>query len=193
MRFSEITEGRSAPLYHYMELTKAIDVFDHDVMEARWAHVIPQIGRVVGNSFSRNAFLHFPRPIRLVVSQARLAQTNRIIPLDGERIFYHTGEGQYGANVAARKLQPSKISDRTSNKFHLNTWAEEFVVGDIKSLHRYIEQIEYRFVNGMGSWDMMDLRECVTKYSTKYKVTVVIDPRIDEHIGLTKKRWDEEE
>lgn len=82
MRYSEIiTESRSAPLYHYMDGEKAVNVFNADEMPARWQHDIPGMGKVRGNSFTRNTRYNHGRPVRIVANQERLAERNRIIPL----------------------------------------------------------------------------------------------------------------
>ena len=51
---SILDEERGGYLYHGMNEAKALAVFSNDSIPANWQSNLPGIGRVDGNSFSRN-------------------------------------------------------------------------------------------------------------------------------------------
>ncbi len=132
---SPITEGRDAPLYHHMRYEKAIAVFASDTMPGRWMHNVPGMKAFFGNSFTRNPRLAYPADVILTIDQRRLSQAHRIIPLDGEYVHSYTQKGyrEFGS-----------IKDRHDNRWgrgQTHLMSEEFVVGDIENLHRYVTDI----------------------------------------------------
>ncbi len=60
--------------------------------------------------------------------------------------------------------------------------AEEFVVGDIKNLHRYISNIEIRETYGLSVFNTKILVDVVTAYATKYNIPFKISPKVMTYI-----------
>jgi hypothetical protein len=184
-----IEEGRDAPLYHTMDFQKTVSVLKNDAIPANWDHLIPKVGRVRGNSFTRSkVFTMGGRFIRLVVDQAKLAQTNRIMPVDGERIFRHTLKTDLDKNPERDELTLASRGDRQINT---NPLQEEFVIGDIKRLHRCIIRIEvsksnFYNISGAESFELHDLLEA---YGKKYGVEISFDPAFLEALEEIKERW----
>ncbi len=87
-----IVEGREAPLYHWVDKSKLYSILQEDEMKGYWFHIIPEGNRrVYGSSLTRNKRFVYPDRVgRLTFDQGKLAQTNRIIPLDAEVVFGHT-------------------------------------------------------------------------------------------------------
>lgn len=132
--FEIITEAREAPLYHGMDSKKALAVFSNDILPAQWTHNIPAMGKVTGNSFSRNKLLKYAYVV-ITVDQHRLSQTNKIIPLDGEYV-HRAIDGTPSPSKSARDRNAIDVYGQKKKPKHL--LSEEFVVGDIKPLHKYI-------------------------------------------------------
>ena len=151
-----LSEARQAPLYHVMGEDKAAYVFANDTMPARWTHNIPGRGKVMGNSFTRNK--NYKQTdyagaegfvCRIVVDQQRLAQTHKIIPVHGELVYDYGKEIEwrkdYGIDVPVdinKLAQDPRNLDRGGNKDITDMMDEEFVVGDIKQLHKYVTRID---------------------------------------------------
>jgi hypothetical protein len=188
MQIRDLFEGRDAPLYHYMDYEKSMDVIERDEMHAYWKHTIPGIGDVKGNSFSRNARFGYPgRPVKIMVDQAKLAETNRIIPLDGELIFRGWGGiGQPRAGHADRRMN--------SRPGHAQL-AEEFVIGDIKRLHRCITGIELQNPNvyHMSGQEILNLDQMVRVYAGKWGIPLTVHPNYEAKIEEIRERWKEYE
>lgn len=168
MQISEslLSEGRDAPLYHTMDYKKAEAVFLDDTMEARWGHRIPGYGKVMGNSFTRNKLLRWRDHIMLDIDQSKLAQTHKIIPLDGHMIY------------TAGHLSPSEFGKVRApiDRLGSQPLSEEFVVGDIKNLHRYITSItllEYRSYAG----DVSYVYQFTSAYAKKWNIPLNHAPR----------------
>lgn len=127
---ADLTEAREAPLYHWMESRKAMNVFQHDAIPVKWQHDIPGMGQVQGISMSRNKRFTFGRraAVRLTIDQDALASRHKIIPLDGEAAWRRREE-----------LPPTTFDRGNPNE----DWkfAEEFVVTNIRQLHRYVSEI----------------------------------------------------
>lgn len=181
-----INEGREGYLYHGMELDKAINVFKNDMMPAQWEHNIPGIGRVKGNSFTRNKLLRWGF-VKLTVDQQKLAQNNKIIPLDADYVHLQR------FNKSEKSIPwNAKISDRSQISPH--TWfkktpeeflQEEFVIGDIKNLHTKIVKIELRldtrFTHNLGDVPkrlFVRAAKYVKEYADKYNIPFEIDKGI---------------
>lgn len=173
-----VNEGRDAPLYHIMGEQKAQYVFTKDVMPARWTHNIPGVGKVSGNSFSRNKFLQQEQNmvVRLTVNQSLLARNHKIIPLNAELVHSFTQHNDflndYGMPPETlSQYKPEEPDDRT--KPDVDRFDEEFVVGDIKQLHRYIISIDI--------WGDLNYAEdqgrfliAMMKYAKKFNIPVNI-------------------
>lgn len=197
---TSIMEARMAPLYHYMYADKALNVFKNDAMPARWEHEVPHQGRVKGNSLTRNKNpdMFGNRPVRLIFDQGKLAQTNKIIPLDGERVFRFTqssmdepDERPHNVRLAAR----NNFNDRVINQRSNYQLAEEFVVGDIIPLHRYLQRVEIRSGNfyHMRGIDAVSLKDLVVEYCDKHSVELIISPEFIRQVDEIKQRWEDDE
>jgi hypothetical protein len=175
MRVNEIiTEAVGGNyLYHGMGYRKALDVFYADAMPAKYAHKFPIFGKekdfdyhqnparwsnsVYGNSFTRNKRLAWDF-VQITVDKNILAQTNKIVPLDGQLV------NDYKNRLAFHKSVPNMFKsnvpdgwkyDNQGNRIPISyrkfdydrgtlggELSEEFVIGDIKNIHRCIVKIE---------------------------------------------------
>lgn len=195
-----IMEARMAPLYHYMYADKAISVFKSNTMPARWEHEIPHQGLVKGNSLTRNQNpeLFGNRLVRLVFDQSKLAQTNKIIPLDGERVFRFTQSAMDEPDQRPHNVRLSarnNFNDRIINQRSNYQLAEEFVVGDIVPLHKYLQRIEIRSGNfyHMRGIDAVSLKDLVVEYCDKYGIELIINPDFLRQVEEIKRYWEEDE
>lgn len=192
MRITEIiTEGREANLYHGMTEKKSLAVLHNDSMPALWQHNVPGMGRVAGNSLSRNKFYGIETvdgdySIRLVLDQARLAQTHKMFPVDGELLYNISQTNQARRELNTQRppeLQKPEIVDpRDANPENSDRYktrvgyqmSEEFVVGNINQLHRYIKEIQ---VLDKLYWSCdTDLGYLIDKYSKKFRIPLTGSP-----------------
>ncbi len=150
---SLLIEGRDAPLYHWMDGFKAINVLKNDKLEARVLHDIPGLGTdVKGISLSRNKRFTFlgSSQIRLTLDQSKLSQKYKFIPLDGEAAFRRRHE------------LPSTVTDRGGQDEGMR-FAEEYLLErDIMELHKYVAEI---FIQNVSSYHDRQLVELVKKYA----------------------------
>lgn len=179
MKYSDLLESRSSPLYHLMTIEKALSCFENNEMPAKWKHDIPTKNfqrrekiTVYGNSFSRNKNIYFgpDHIIKITVDQFKLNANNKIIPLDGEYVhrFTHDGVLYY---------------DKERN------FAEEFVVGDIKN---FISKITHVHVGKylIGSlYDLSKLIEILDDLSDEFSLT--IHEKTLERLEDYNSRYDE--
>lgn len=202
MKITEIlTEAREAPLYHVMGEEKAAAVFASDTMPARWKHDIPGRGQVTGNSFTRNKYYKQTDyagaegfVCRIVVDQNRLAQTHKIIPVHGELVHDYSTEKKWRSDfgiddpVDINKLakDPSNL-DRGGNKEHTDMMDEEFVVGDITNLHRYITQIDI-WSSVATTTDKGRFLVYLLQYAKKYNIPVNISAEAQASVDKLLKR-----
>jgi len=172
MNLAEIlNEGRDAPLYHGMTPAKARSVFTRDTLPASWTHNIPGLGKVQGNSFSRNKLLKYGYVV-ITVNQTKLAQTYKIIPLDGEYVHSARHDGVPSTLPYARDR--NAINMFGDKKLPAQLLSEEFVVGDISNLHKYILSIS------VGESDfgreilkknqILELRKFSQRYADKWNI-----------------------
>lgn len=188
-----LLERRQSPLYHFMDNAKTKAVFSSDTMEARWGHSIqvyddrkkkmttvlnpkqtnrsfgirnlekeeelrkkdswapPASPRMWGNSFTRNPKLTMPvYAVQLVVDEGKLNQTNKIIPVNGQ-LLYHRHSTGHGLDKE-REL------------------SEEFVLGDIKNLHRVIVKI---FLLDSAE---NEIHELTNRYAAAWHIPVELRP-----------------
>ena len=139
-----------------MDVHKAVAVFTDDTMPARFTHHDLVGGRLIsGNSFSRNPGMSV-RPtdcVRITMDQDALRRRHRIIPFDAdaayERYSRFIGDDgrvdweEFEDYWDAYDLDP-KESDRSKRRWG-QQWSEEFVLGDIRELHRYVARIEVNY------------------------------------------------
>jgi hypothetical protein len=182
-----IEEGRDAPLYHSMDFKKSMDVFMNDKMPAKWQHNLPRIGKVFGNSFTRNKNLKWcSNMVSLTMDQTKLSQGHKIIPLDGEAIFQYS--------ISGKLPWHGTLKDRIAHS-HDEPLSEEFVVGDITPLHKYIRSIELGSNRGCESsgWEAIQLCELVKDYSQKFGIPLKIHQKFLKYIEDTKAYWAEDD
>lgn len=196
-----VMEAREAPLYHVMGEEKAAAVFASDTMPARWTHDIPGRGQVKGNSFTRNKYYKQTDyagaegfVCRIVVDQNRLAQTHKIIPVHGELVYQYAKEKEfrsdYGiddpADINKLAQDPTNL-DRGGDKEHTDVMDEEFVVGDITGLHRYIRQIDI-WSSVATTTDKGRFLVYLLQYAKKFNIPVNISPEAQASVDKLLKR-----
>jgi hypothetical protein len=170
MRYSEITESKSSPLYHWLTTEKAYFIIDHDAMPGKWDHFMPVEGKVYqGNSFSRNSRLNLEHcKMRITVDQAKLASKYKIMPTDGNYVFHSSRARNQSKDGTVDMSRFNYLRDRTHSSSEAYNFAEEFVVGDITNLHLYITEI---FVDNLRyTFDM----EPIELYCQKYGIKLVL-------------------
>lgn len=132
MRYYEIiTEGRDAPLYHGTGSSNAISIIEQDAIRAKTDHDTAKLTNYgskgdyqSGVSLTRNKKMAegFGEVV-FEIDQRRLAQTNKLIPID----------------YWAKPDKPSNRGRGHSGSIVSGTYEyEEFCVGEIKPLRRYL-------------------------------------------------------
>jgi hypothetical protein len=182
MYLNDLFEGRQAPLYHFMNSEKAVDVFSMNKIIDSWGHVFN--GKTIyGSSFTRNSKLNWGYScIRLAVDQQRLASTNKIIPVDGERVHRNSPyKGDYKGPVRDRLGNYPSGERSTKNQL----LSEEFVVGPINNLNRYLTEI-YFYLDDMDDDYSVQIAQAVSQYAKKFSIPVVIDPKMKAAIEKAK-------
>jgi len=153
---TSLPSGRYAPLYHVMDVHKAVAVFTGDAMPARFTH-FDVVGRrmVSGNSFSRNPGMAVRATdcIRITVDQDALRNRHRLIPFDADAAYerycrFMDDDGnmnweEFEDYWDAHDYDPRE-TDRRKSRWG-QQWSEEFVLGDIRELHRYVTRIEVNY------------------------------------------------
>lgn len=178
MFLSDIFEGRDAPLYHTMDYDKAMDVFEYDIMPAKWEHKIPGGDILKGNSFTRNKNLRWAKNVFLVCNQRAIAHSNKIVPLDGEYVWANSLDRPLPYNRQDRLRHQSPWGDREIwnpatkqiEKQRDQPLSEEFVIGDINKVHRIIQKIYLLDSDGLWSTKANNLYEHVKIYSEKFNI-----------------------
>lgn len=179
-----ISEERGGYLYHGMNEAKALAVLSNDSMPANWQSNIPGVGRVNGNSFTRNKlygtrWIDGGYLVRLVIDQARLAQTHKMIPVNAERLHRlavtNNTRRELGNPESNITDLPSSTNDR--RKSDDARMDEEFVVGDINNLHRYVVSIE--MVNVRESLEIRPATAlALVNFCKKFKIPLNGAPQI---------------
>lgn len=111
--------------------------------------------------------------IRITASKDSLAQKNRIIPLDAQRILQYTRAsdtsvdkdikfGDIGNAFADRKFKDE------------STMLEEFVIGDIKNLSKAIVVIEIYSDASFPKTNIDKAIEITKKYAEKYSIPLKV-------------------
>lgn len=133
MKLIDLIEGRDSPLYHFADENKANLVFKKNVFKGYFIHDLRgMIGKTVeGSSLTRNPKLglYGDRFYRFTFDQAKVTQTNRLIPLNADYA--------YGAG----RKHPKYVSDYVFKMGKKFGWQEEFVVGDLEPASRYITNV----------------------------------------------------
>ena len=161
-----VESSRSAPLYHQMEYPKTINV----CMPARWVHNLPDLGEVYGNSFSRNKHRHLRGVTNITVDQAKLAERFKIIPLDGEAIYRRIPRIPIGVP-----------KDRPRSQY--DALQEEFIVGDIRNLHKYMISVELTAKYPHSDNTFMDLYQSTKEYCDKWSIPLTLDEEFEYNLN----------
>lgn len=143
MRYKELLKEQArSHLYHNTSLEKLDTILRTNTLPATWAHVLPDGSKKTGSSLTRNPQLGRRiwttpfGPVQLVLNQDKLQQNYKLIPLDAE-------------NALQKQVDPSRLDDPRWQKRYNDRllrareqpFAEEFVVGDVKPLSKYLEKI----------------------------------------------------
>jgi hypothetical protein len=162
-----LNEGRDAPLYHAVDFVKARNIFHNDMMPATWAHYVPQLGKLKGNSFTRNKRFVFHNVV-IKFDQAKLASTHKIVPLDANRVYY---QGYNDAKAAAgHYVTPPEYRRYDRQHNDRDQMMEEFVIGDIKNLHRYIVSINVVSVEDFEEHELQVFWNVFSRYVSKFNI-----------------------
>jgi hypothetical protein len=134
-------------LYHWISEKKANDITKEDILYGNFIHTL-RGKKIKGNSFSRNKNLKINySTIRLTVDKDKLKNNYKIIPLDAEIIHRGVDTSDDYKYQRYKDRNPKKTNvfgDQPIQKnFDEYRFDEEFVVGDIKNISRYITQIDF--------------------------------------------------
>jgi hypothetical protein len=172
-----LREARAgAALYHWMEARKAFDVLTRDTLPSKWIHDVPDVGQIKGTSLSRNKRFDFGKrsQIRLTLDQMALSQRYKIMPLDGEAAWRHKEGLEATTTDRANKNEDWKFS-------------EEFLIGDVSALHKYITEI-LLVADTMGV--NQKLYDVVVAYAYQWKIHLRTDPvTMHDDVDLWRKRY----
>jgi len=174
MRYTEIlNEGRDAPLYHWMDDEKVYKVLKNDALKPLFKHkLIKQMG--MGISMTRNKNYKHDWAgntiCRLTFNQARLAHDHRIIPVDAHHI-------RLTPKQFARDYDPS-MTDRNSpyTKNDNSQMAEEYVLGEVKPLHKYVTEIYFYY----GGNERLEVNLPILLWSRKFNIPLILDGEIKD-------------
>ena len=140
-----ISESKNFNLYHWVSTNKMIEIINDNTLYAKFKHTINN-KEICGNSLSRNKKLKINYSyIRLTLDQEKLNYNYKIIPLDGEIIHKRIDiKDDYKIN-RHRDINPKKRNifgdDPISKNFDEDRFDEEFLIGDIKNINKYIKEI----------------------------------------------------
>jgi len=132
MRYFEIiNEGRDAPLYHGTGFSNAIEIIKHDEIKARTNHA-DRFGTVVtGVSLSRSQEISFDfGQVIFVIDQRKLAQNHKLVPIE-----------YWWIPTRSPKSPTTRSKGRSSHTVTSGNEAEEFCIGSIKPLKRFLISI----------------------------------------------------
>lgn len=165
-----LVEGRDAPLYHMMDLSKSIAVFGNDILPSRWEHRILGNDTKYGTSLSRNSRFRFHDDylIRLTFDQAKLAQRYKLIPLDAESAYHFSREPR---NYPWGKHR-DRVMNQAENKF---SFSEEFLLGDVNPLNRYLTAIDLFLTRFPEGADEKAFIKLVTTYAKQHNIPLRLD------------------
>jgi hypothetical protein len=164
-------------LYTWISKYKIINLIENDIMFGEFKHVIN--GKdFYGNSFSRNKKLIIPHYyIRITVDKNLLSKNYRILPLDAEIIHRKINIDDESKYTKFRDRNPKKTNffgDQPINKdFDKHRFDEEFVIGDIGNMSRYIKEIEIVKPNWIAEIIDDDLLEKLKEYCQNNKIVFI--------------------
>ena len=168
MRYTEIMEGREAPLYHWMSAEKAARSFNSDRLRPLFAHKM--LGPTKGISLTRNAqythsWAEAGAPIRLTFNQRKLAQRYKIVPVDAEHAAAIDRKDAPQIFRRVRRDRSNATGDGSGPWRRGNEMAEEFLLGTIEPLHVYVDEVFLKYHN-----DEPFLMRALVRYLRKFNV-----------------------
>ena len=113
----------------------------------------------------------------MTLDQRKLSSTKKIVPLDAELVYRHNSD----------LSQSPGFRDRRMNKAHGQQYAEEFVVGEILSLHKMLKKIDVNYSVYRRQSMFKQLMKDVREYCQKYNIELYIDPKMIKHEEQIKK------
>ena len=142
----QINEGiNDNLLYSWISEEKIINIIESDKMQGKFKHTINNKD-FYGNSFSRNKNLiisHYR--VRITIDKSLLSMNYKIIPLDGEIIHRRidfNDKFKFNKNRDRNPKKTHSFGDQEISKdFDKHRFDEEFILGDIKNISRYITEI----------------------------------------------------
>ena len=178
-----------------MSYEKAMNVFDNDLMPARWEHKIPSGDIVKGNSFTRNKNLRHADSVFLIINQNAITN-NKIVPLDGEYVWANSLNPPLSYNRQDRLRHGASWADKT-DRDRSETLSEEFVIGDIRNLHRIVMKI-YLFDSGrinLGPTKAHNLFHVTKEYAKKFNVPFDVSQKFQRMVDqyIESLQYDEED
>lgn len=155
-------------LYTWVSKKKIEDIVNNDTLYGNFKHTVKNKD-IYGNSFSRNKNLiidHYQ--VKLVVNKTILSTKYKIVPLDGEIIHRKIDVKDKQKYDRYRDRNPKKThifgDQKISKDFDKHVFAEEFVLGDIKNLSRYITEI----IVYPKNWNSEDIEDVVINKLKNY-------------------------
>lgn len=142
-----LVESKDYYLYHWVSIKKMYEIINNDVLYANFVHIINGM-KIKGNSFSRNKNLKINSYyIRMTVNQLKISYNYKILPLDGEiihrKIDYKNDILKYNKFKDRNPKKTNVFGDSPISKnFDEYRFDEEFILGDIKNISKYIKKIE---------------------------------------------------
>ena len=143
---NQINEGiNDNLLYSWISNKKIIDIVEGNKMYGNFKHTIKNKD-FYGNSFSRNKNLIIDQyRVRISVDKSLLSMNYKIIPLDGEIIHRRIDFKDEWKYNKYKDRNPKKThifgDQKISKDFDKHRFDEEFVLGDINNISRYITEI----------------------------------------------------
>jgi hypothetical protein len=142
----QINEGLNDNLlYSWISKQKIQDIISDNSMYGKFKHTINKTD-FYGNSFSRNKNLiidHYR--VKITVDKSLLSMNYKIIPVDGEIIHRKIDIYDKWKYPKYRDRNPKKThafgDQKISKDFDKHRFDEEFVLGDIKNMNRYLVEV----------------------------------------------------
>lgn len=151
MKFKQfLEEGRDAHLYHATNMSALVSMLKEDKISGHTIHsargIRPNLKhkhqRQHDNGVSLTRYFEYAMtwgPVVLVLDQRKLAQKHKIVPVD----WYY---------------------DTSDHSVMYREEAEEFVIGDIKNLKRYLLGIQILFIIEVDSESLKRSLESIKQY-----------------------------
>lgn len=144
-------------LYHWCSSNKFKNLVERDLLKGEWIHILPWTDKeVIGTSLTRNSRLNHFSKCRLTFDRDKLAARFKIEPLNGDKVFHYS--------LQVRNNREKRSLDNIHDRFlpDSQNFQEEFLVGDIEKVHRYLIRIE-------ADADEYELQEYCKKYNIEFK------------------------